>query len=511
MSLITQFASWYLTKRMFQIELFMKHPIETQNEVLYNLVNEAKDTDWGKKFNYSAISDASEFAAKVPLSTYEDMYPWIDQTLQGKPNILWPGEISWFSKSSGTTNDKSKFIPVTPESLEGCHYKCGKDMLAIYLYNRPDSKLFSGKGLAIGGSHQVNQNNQSAYFGDLSAVLTENMPFFFEMFRVPSKKVALLSEWEEKLRRMADEVIREDVTSIAGVPTWTLVLINKLFEMKGLSSRNLFEIWPNLEVFFHGAVNFDPYRKQFRDILPSARMRYMETYNASEGFFGIQNEPDKQDLLLMLDYGIYYEFIPMESFYSGNPKTLTLDEVETGVNYAIVISTNGGLWRYIIGDTVKFTSRYPFKILITGRTKHYINAFGEELIMDNAEKAIAIASERTGAVVANFTAGPIYLEGTSKGSHQWVIEFDVAPDHIDHFSELLDNELKTLNSDYEAKRYKDLALVKPLINVVPKGTFYTWMKIKGKLGGQNKVPRLANNREYIESVLEISETLAKNL
>ena len=503
MSIVHSVAAWLLKKRIYQIEMFIDHPIDTQKEVFHRLRNAAENTDWGTKYGYKDIKNVREFQERVPLSTYEDLYPWIERLLQGEKNVVWPGKIRWFAKSSGTTNDKSKFIPISKESLNDCHFKGGKDMVAIYLHNNPNSKVFSGKALPIGGSHEINKLNGRSYYGDLSAVLIQNTPILFEPFRATSKKVALMSEWESKIQTMAEQLVKQNVTNIIGVPTWTLVLMHKIFEQQGITDNNILRVWKNLEVYFHGGVSFKPYRKQFEALIPSAKMNYFEIYNASEGIFGLQNESDKEDMLLMLDYGAFYEFIPMDELGKEKPKALTLEEVELGVTYALVISTNGGLWRYMIGDTIEFTSLHPFKIKIAGRTKHYINAFGEELMVGNAESALEKACEVTGALIENYTAAPIYFDGGANGAHEWIIEFKQEPGDLEQFREVLDGRLRELNSDYDAKRYKDMALRMLQLRSVPQGTFYNWMKSRGKLGGQNKVPRLSNTREYVDGILEI--------
>jgi hypothetical protein len=427
--------------------------------------------------------------------------------MHGEENVLWPSEIRWFAKSSGTTNARSKFIPVSPEALEDCHYKGGKDLLSIYVNNYPETRLFTGKNLVIGGSQQVNQfnSNSKSFYGDVSAVLLKNLPLWAQLVRTPTMEIALMDEWEEKIEKMAQYTANEDVTSISGVPTWTIVLIQRIIEIKG--AKNILDVWPNLEAFIHGAVSFTPYRELFQNMIPSRQMHYMETYNASEGFFGIQDRTDSFDMLLMLDYGIYYEFIPMDDWESDDPKTLSLDEVEVNQTYAMVITTNAGLWRYKIGDTIRFTSIDPYKIRIAGRTKHFINAFGEELIIENAVEAVAYACHKTYAEVTNFTAAPRYIEEGKKGSHEWAIEFSKDPDDPERFRTLLDERLREINSDYDAKRYKDIALEAPLVHLVAKGTFYNWMKKRGKLGGQHKVPRLANHREYLEDLMGMLEVV----
>ncbi|AWW30982.1 hypothetical protein DN752_13075 [Echinicola strongylocentroti] len=505
MDVLNTFMTWIFKIRIGQIDNFKKNPIEVQQGIFFDLIKSAKSTQFGKKYGFSDIRSPKDFDRNVPIHNYEEMQPYIEQTMKGEQNVIWPSEISWFSKSSGTTGSRSKFIPVSQESLEDCHFKGGKDMLSLYVNNYPDSKLFTGKSLAIGGSSEVNalDINKNSQYGDISAVIMRNLPVWAQLARTPSLETALMSEWEEKIEKMAKETMEENVLSISGVPTWTIVLLQRIMELT--NSSNILEVWPNLEVFFHGAVAFGPYRKLFSELIPSESMRYMETYNASEGFFGIQDQKNSDELLLMLDYGIYYEFIPMDEWDRDDPKVLPLEEVEIGKNYALIISTNGGLWRYKIGDTVKFTSIRPYRIRISGRTKHFINAFGEEVIVENAEKAIEIAADATGAIVVNFTAAPIYFEGSDgKGAHEWIIEFSKAPNDEAVFSEKLDAALREINSDYDAKRYKDMALDRPKIHfVTEEGIFEKWMKSRGKLGGQNKVPRLANNREYIDTILEL--------
>ncbi|MFZ4548400.1 MAG: GH3 auxin-responsive promoter family protein [Bacteroidales bacterium] len=500
MTLFNSVISWFIRKRIHQIELFMKYPHEVQEEWFENLLHTASDTEWGLKYDYKSIHTFEEYRKRVPISDYNDLKPFIDRLRQGENNILWPTEVKWFAKSSGTTNDKSKFIPVTSEALEECHMKGGKDLLSIYCNNNPSSLIFSGKILGMGGSFQADNEFAETYHGDVSAIIMENLPFWIQLIRTPDMSVALMDEWEDKLSRMAEITKDEDVTNITGVPSWTLVLLNKILEITG--AKNIKEVWPNLEVFVHGGVSFIPYREQFRKICPP-EMHYIETYNASEGFFGIQDRLGADDMLLMLDYGIFYEFLPMSEIDKSNPLTIPLWQVQAGVNYAMVISTNAGLWRYLIGDTVVFTSTEPYRIKITGRTKCFINAFGEELIIDNAEKALSTACEKTGASITEYTAAPIFLKDNEKAAHEWVIEFETLPENLDYFGEVLDNALKSANSDYEAKRYHNLMLLLPVIKVVEKGTFYEWFRTRGKLGGQNKVPRLSNERKYVDEILAL--------
>ncbi|MFZ4401154.1 MAG: GH3 auxin-responsive promoter family protein [Bacteroidales bacterium] len=503
MALIHSVLSWIIKKRIHQIELFMKYPHEVQQEWFKKLINAAKDTEWGIQYDYKSITHPLQFKERVPINDYNSLKPYIDRLMRGEQNILWNTEIRWFAKSSGTTSDKSKFIPVSEESLELCHFNGGKDMLSLYCNNYPDTKIFDGRSLALGGSHKISEFNSESYYGDLSAIIIQNLPFWAEFQRVPNRSIALMDEWESKIEKMAIATIEHDVTNISGVPSWTLLLLKKIIEITG--KKNINEVWENLEIYFHGGVSFSPYSEQFNQLIPSSKMNYLETYNATEGFFGIQDNPNSDELLLMLDYGIYYEFLPIELVDTENPKTLSLEEVSKGINYAMIISTNAGLWRYLIGDTVKFTSLSPFRIKITGRTKNFINAFGEELIVENAINALAIACEKSNASIVEFTAAPVYLEDGKNASHEWLIEFDKMPDSIEYFTEILDNAIKSLNSDYEAKRYHSLMLHLPIIRPMPKNTFYNWLKSKNKLGGQHKVPRLSNDRKYVDEILAIVE------
>lgn len=501
MQILNSIVTWVMKKRIHQIELFMKYPHEVQDEVLKRLLNTARFTEFGQRYSFEDIVNSDDFKKRVPVHTYEQLYPFIDRLLRGEQNVLWPTEIKWFAKSSGTTNARSKFIPVSPESLEDCHFKGGKDLLSIYVNNYPNTNIFSGKGLGVGGSYQVNEFDptSTSHYGDVSAVIMQNLPPWAEFIRTPSLEVALMDNWEEKIDRIATQTAKVDVAHIAGVPTWTFLLLQRILELE--KKDNILEVWPNLEVFFHGAVAFAPYRNLFKTLIPGDRVNYWETYNASEGFFGIQDRTNSDELLLMLDYGVYYEFIPVEEFEKEYPKTIGLSEVEIGKNYALVISTNSGLWRYNIGDTVKFTSTSPHRIKISGRTKHFINAFGEEVIIENAEAAVTRACDLTGAVINNFTAAPIYLEKSKRGGHEWIIEFKTQPSGLEEFTKILDETLRKVNSDYDAKRAHDLALVAPKVHSVAEGTFYNWMKKRGKLGGQHKVPRLSNSREYVDEIL----------
>ncbi|WP_165838141.1 GH3 auxin-responsive promoter family protein [Pontibacter arcticus] len=503
MEIINSIVTWVIKKRIHDIDLFRKYPHDVQQELFQNLLHTAKGTEWGKKYGYGDTLSVREFQERVPISTYEDLFPYIERGLKGEQNILWPTKIDWYAKSSGTTNARSKYIPVSPESLEDCHYKGGKDMLSIYVNNYPDTKLFTGKGLSIGGSHRPSEYNAKVSCGDVSAVIMQNLPIWAEAMRTPPLKVALMDKWDEKIEKMVELTVNENVTSMSGVPTWTYLLFKRILEVTG--KKDITEVWPNLELFTHGAVAFGPYRQLFKEIIPTDKMHYMEVYNASEGFFGIQDQRDTEDeMLLMLDYGVYYEFIPMDQFEAEQPTTLTLDQVEVGKNYALVISTNAGLWRYKIGDTIRFTSIDPYRIKISGRTKHFINAFGEEVIVENAEEAITRASQQTGAIITNFTAAPVFMESGKRGGHEWLIEFEKAPDNLARFTQVLDETLREINSDYDAKRQQDIALQEPIVHATQPGTFTNWLRHKGKLGGQNKVPRLSNSREYLEEIMQVN-------
>ncbi len=492
--------SFLIKKRLQQIQLFKDNPRLAQLEVFHDLVLSARYTEWGRKYDYATIQDVLEFKRRVPLQDYSDVKPFVERLRKGEQNLLWPTDIRWFAKSSGTTSERSKFIPVSREALEGCHYMGGKDLIALHYEQFPDSKLYQGMSLVVGGSSTIEQLRADAYSGDLSAIIIRNLPIWVEVRRTPVIETALMDNWEEKIEKMARETMREDVRCIAGVPSWTLVLLKRILEITGRS--NILEVWPNLELFMHGGVSFRPYRAQFEALIPSPTMNYLESYNASEGHFGVQDRRGADDMLLMLDYGIFYEFMPMDQVGLAEPHTLSLDEVVLGEQYVLVISTNAGLWRYMPGDTVRFTSVKPYRIQVSGRTRSFINAFGEELIVENADQGIEAACKATGAVVLEYTAGPVYMEGDAKGGHEWVIEFDVLPEGMERFVEVLDSTMRGLNSDYDAKRRGDLALVSPLVHPVPSGTFHAWMKQRGKLGGQNKVPRLSNDRSYLEEILQ---------
>ncbi len=484
--------------RHWRIDHWMNNPHEAQNEIFQHLIASAQYTEIGRKYGFENLYSIESFRAAVPIHEYDDLKPYIERTMQGEQYLLWNTPINWFAKSSGTTSDKSKFIPVSEESLEESHFQGAKDVITLYYNFNPDSDLLTGKGLVIGGSHQVSKLNDETQYGDLSAVLMQNTPFWGHWLRTPELSIALLDEWETKIEKLAATTINENVTSLSGVPTWTLVLIKRILEITGKAT--LKEVWPNLELYIHGGVSFTPYREQFEKLMGSP-IYYIDLYNASEGFFAAQNNPLDDGMLLFLQHGIYYEFLPVEEYGKPNPQTVELKDVETGRNYAPVISTNGGLWRYLVGDTVQFTSLAPYKIKVSGRIKHFINAFGEEVIVNNSDCAIACACERTGAIVNDYTAAPIYFSDKGNGGHEWLIQFEKEPTDLGLFTYELDNALKNVNSDYEAKRHKDIALNMPLVKPLQMGVFEEWLKSKGKLGGQHKVPRLSNDRKYVDEIL----------
>jgi hypothetical protein len=475
---------------------------QLQMQVLHRLVNKAKDTEWGRNHGFASVSSYEDFAKTSDVNTYEELKLAIDRMRQGESDILWPGKVRWYAKSSGTTNDKSKFIPVSKDGLKDTHYAGGRDAVTWYLRNNPQSRIFDGKALILGGSHVPNYNTKNSLVGDLSAILIENINPLVNLVRVPKKSIALLSDFEVKRNLIAQEAIKQNITNLSGVPSWMLSVMTRVLEISG--KDNLVEVWPNLEMFFHGGVAFTPYREQYKRLIPSDQMHYMETYNASEGFFGVQDDPTNPSMSLMVDYGVFFEFIPMDEIENPNPKVVPLWGVETGKNYAVVISTSSGLWRYMIGDTVRFTSTNPYKFLITGRTKFFINAFGEELIVDNAEVGLAEACKQTGAEVLEYTAAPVFMDTEGKCRHQWLIEFSRMPNDLVAFSQILDKTLQQVNSDYEAKRYKDITLQTLEIVVARQGLFHDWLASKGKLGGQHKVPRLSNNRNNIDEMLALN-------
>jgi hypothetical protein len=501
MKIYNSIVSWIIKKRIHHIELFINYPHEVQEELRLSLIDTAKNTEFGRAYDFNSIKNSKDFSERIPIHSYEALEPYIKRMRSGEENILWPTEIKWFAKSSGTTNNKSKFIPVSEEAIEDCHYKGGKDLLSIYCNNYPVKNVFEGKTLMLGGSHEISPLSDSMHEGDLSAIIVENLPFWVQYQQSPDKEIALMSEWEKKIDLMTEQAINEDISSLSGVPSWTLVFANKVLEKTGKS--NLQEVWPNFELYMHGGINFEPYRKSFKKLFPKG-VNYLETYNASEGFFGVQDQPNKKDMLLMLDYGIYYEFLPFTKELDKNAKTLSLSEVELHTDYALIISTNAGLWRYSIGDTIQFTQKKPYRFIISGRTKHHINAFGEELMIHNAEKALQQACKLTNTEVSEYTAAPMHLAEGQKAYHEWIIEFKEAPKDLSNFIYHFDNALKSTNSDYEAKRYKNMVLEEPRIHIAAKGLFFKWMKQKGKLGGQNKVPRLSNSREYLDELIKMN-------
>ncbi len=504
MAVINSILNLVNIKRLEQIEEFRRYPHKVQNRELSELLHLARNTEYGKKYRFSEIKTYQTFSSRLPVNDYDNIKDDVQRIQNGEQNILWPTDIRWFAKSSGTTSDRSKFIPISKEALELCHFRSGKDIYAFYINQLPDTKVFAGKSLALGGSHQVANMKENSFYGDLSAVIIRNLPFWTYFSKVPNPDIALMEEWEEKIEHIAQTTINNNVTNMVGVPSWFLVLLRRILEITG--KNTISDVWPNLELFVHGGVSFSPYRDLYKNIISNPDMKFMETYNASEGFFGIQDDLNSDDMLLMLDYGIYYEFIPMDEVDKDAPKTIPLRDVETGKNYAVVITTNTGLWRYMIGDTISFTSTNPYKIRVTGRTKHFINAFGEEVIIDNAEKALKIACEKTGANILEYTAAPRYFnKDQSNAAHQWLFEFETPPDNLEKFTRILDESLRKINSDYDAKRYKNMTLGPPEVVVMKRGGFYAWLKSKNKLGGQHKIPRLANNRDYIDSLLKFAD------
>ena len=488
--------------RQWRTETWMQNPIATQREVLQDLVTHAQYTEIGRKYGLTKLFSITDFKNSIPIHEYEDIKPYVERLMNEEENLLWNTPVNWFAKSSGTTSSKSKFIPITKESIEDCHFQAAKDVLSLYYFSNPESDLLTGKGLVIGGSHQMSVLNESVQFGDLSAVLLQNTPYWGQWLRTPELSIALMDEWEDKIEKLALNTINENVTSISGVPTWTLVLLKRILEITG--KETISEVWQNLELYIHGGVSFVPYKEQFEKVIGKP-INYLEIYNASEGFFAAQDNLNEDGMLLFLNHGIFYEFMPVEEYDKENPRTIGLNKVEKGKHYAPVITTNGGLWRYLIGDTIQFATLAPYRIKVSGRLKHYINAFGEELMIDNTDKAIAIASQKTNSVVNDYTAAPKYFNDKTNGSHEWLIEFEKQPNCINEFGYELDCALKTLNSDYEAKRHKDIALQMPLIKMLPQGLFTKWLSQKGKLGGQHKVPRLSNTRNYIDEILGMME------
>ncbi len=499
---INKIFAWYFSQRIKRIEHFMKHPHKVQEALLFQLLKTAKNTEWGKRFDYASIKSADAFAERVPIQDYESLKPYINRMMHGEKDILWNGRTRWFSKSSGTTSDRSKFIPISSQNLRTCHIRGTWDTINLVYQNKPDARQFECKSLLMGGSLSHFAPYPKTRIGDVSAIMIDRMPYVARPFFTPDLETALMDNWEDKISKMAEIVSKErKMVMIGGVPTWTIVLFRRILEITGKS--NMLEVWPELEVYIHGGVSFIPYREQFQELLPSADLQYMEIYNATEGYFAIQNDLKSNDLLLLLDNGIYYEFLPMEEWHQENPKAIPLHAVEVGKNYAMVISTNSGLWRYVPGDTIRFTATSPYKIVITGRTKQFVNAFGEEVIVANTDMALSKTCQQLDAKIREYTVAPIYFSGKEKGGHEWIVEFEKAPKDVDKFNELLDENLQCINSDYEAKRFKSLALERLRLHLAPKGTFHGWLKSKGKYGGQSKVPRLSNHREYLEEILSL--------
>ena len=502
MKLLSPAISSLARMRLWRIDAWKNNPINAQREVMQDLVTSAQYTEFGKKYNFSNLYTIRTFKEAVPIHEYNDLKPFIERMIHGEQNILWNTPVYWFAKSSGTTSDKSKFIPVSDESLQDGHFKATKDVLSLYYQFNPDSELLTGKGLVLGGSHNINPMNKEAQYGDLSAVLLQNTPFWGHWLRTPDLSIALMDEWENKIEKLAENTIHEHVTSISGVPTWTLVLLKRILEITG--KKTISEVWPSLELYMHGGVSFTPYKEQFQKLI-GKNINYLDLYNASEGFFAAQEVPGQEGMLLFVDHGTFMEFMPVSEYGKKDPQTIGLQDVELKENYALVISTNGGLWRYLLGDTIQFTSLMPFRIKVSGRLKHYINAFGEEVIIDNADKAIAMASAKTGAVVKDYTAAPVYFSDDSNGAHEWLIEFENEPESLETFTIELDAALMNINSDYEAKRHKSIALRLPIVQLMKKGVFNEWLRNKGKLGGQHKVPRLSNDRTLLEEIVLLNK------
>ncbi len=503
MPILNSIASWLMKKRMHQIELFIKYPADVQQEWFHSLLRDAAETEYGKKYNFGAIENYRQFKENVPLNDYESLKPWIERTRRGEQNLIWHSEILWFAKSSGTT-DKSKYLPVSNESLDGCHYNAGRDMVTLYCYNNPDTQIFTGKSLALGGSFKEDVfGEHHSFHGDVSAIIIQNLPMWAEFFRAPDVNIALMDEWESKLEQIALSMMDENVTSIAGVPSWMMVLLKRIMAKKNAST--ITEVWPNLEVYFHGGVSFAPYREQFLKLCGNKKIHFMQLYNASEGFFGIQDQLESDEMLLMLDYGIFYEFIELGDQAAGKTeRVINLEDVKTGIDYAMIITTNAGLWRYQIGDVIQFTSTNPYRFKISGRTKQHINVFGEELMVHNTDAAVSAACERTKAMVKEYTVAPVFMSSTS-GAHEWLIEFEREPNNFEFFVSVLDEALKKQNSDYEAKRYNNFVLQFPTVKKMPVNSFYNWLKVNNRLGGQYKVPRLSNDRKILEQILELNK------
>ena len=490
--------STLIKQRIKKINRVKENPLESQNKVLQTLIKKAEKTVFGIEHKFDKISNYENFKNLVPSRKYEELYPYIEQIRQGYENILWPGKTKMFAKSSGTTNAKSKFIPLTNNTLYNCHFKGGKDMIAIYLSNNPESKVFNGKGIMLAGSKEFNSNVSE---GDLSALLLEKFPYWVNSHRLPDMQTALMKDWNEKMNNITNQSIKKNITNLTGVPSWMLFLLKNVIKKTG--ANNISEVWPNLELYFHGGINFMPYKKQFNSLIPSLKMNYLEIYNASEGFFAIQDRKNANDMLLMLDYEIFYEFITRKNFEKENKEYIKIDDVKTNVDYVMIISTSSGLWRYQIGDIIQFTSTNPHRIIIKGRTKNCINVFGEELMIHNSDQAIYEASLETNAKIVEYTIAPIFMNQSS-GAHEWAIEFEKPPNEKNKFIEILDKKLKSINSDYDAKRSNNLIIDVPQIYDVKKGVFLKWLENKNKLGGQNKIQRLSETRIFIEEIKKLN-------
>ncbi|MFI3331195.1 MAG: GH3 auxin-responsive promoter family protein [Rikenellaceae bacterium] len=500
MPIITKFINITSSVRRKKIDFFRRNPIQVQQQQFEWLVKRLKNTSFGSEHGISSNCSLSDFQNKIEVQDYSGFQPYIERIQRGEKNVLWDSKVRWFAKSSGTTDSKSKYIPVTNQMLMGSHKQGPKDTVYTYFVNNPNSRMLYGDSLTLGGSHKIEREGSNILSGDLSAILIENTPKWINFKRCPKKSIALLADFDEKVEKIYKVAKNKNITSFAGVPSWNLVMMNKFLEYSG--KNNLLEVWPNLEIFLHGGMNFNPYRELYKQLIPTDNMHYVETYNASEGFFAFADDFARDDMLLALDYGTFYEFLAMNDLASPE-KAVPLEGVKCGVNYAIIISASNGLWRYMIGDTVTFTSTNPYRIKITGRTKHFVNAFGEEIIVDNAERAIRHACDMTNSEIREYSAAPIYMQGREKGSHEWVIEFAKSPNNLDAFTDAMDKKLQEINSDYEAKRKNNTTLLRPTVTVVSKGTFNRWiLSTRGKIGGQNKIPRLSNQRDTIEQLIK---------
>ena len=500
------FFSWYLKKRMNEIKKFIQYPKEIQNQTLLELITIGKSTLFGEEKSFHSISTIENFKSQIRLRKYKDFEPYINKQKAGKVNVLWPGKVKCFAQSSGTTSGTVKHIPITIDSLRKCHYKGGKDLLALYYHNNPNTKLFTGKHLIIGGSSSqiITTNDQKV--GDLSAIIMENLPWWCEWRRSPKKVKSLIKKnWEDKINYIVNHSSKDDIHIIAGTPSWVLIIIHEILRKNNISI--IHELWPNLELYLHGGLSIEPYKESFQSI-SQKNIKYYQNYNATEGFFGLQYNNSDKDMLLMLDYGIYYEFIKKEDWFKSQPKTLSLEEVELNEPYEIVVTTNGGLWRYRLEDTIIFTSLNPFKIKVTGRTQQFINIAGEEVMIQHVEKAIEETSKICNCSIAEFSLSPKFEKNNkSIGYHYWIIEFLQKPDSIDEFNDILDNELQKINVDYKAKRAFNSPLKKLIVKEVRKNTFYKWLKSQNKLGGQSKIPRINNDDKCLNEILQIAHII----